>query len=604
MANQSDGAGQDDVQGKKNGNGGQEYLVVNIDEQGGDEGEIQMSSAADGQRVVPLWKAKELMTERIRKVQAASLRGNMVGRRMIRIQVKVGGFGVEQSMLWLRAQPSFPRTFFLNEDSSLLSAGAGSAHTICGSGELKEDVVNQDMPSSFRYYGGSRFDAGAEIKKEWAAFGGHYFVLPKIELLCESGAAAEPKSAGQRADSSSASWRCGERDSMQGFTFAVNMKVEDDSEWDEEFRTTLQAVDDMAVALSREKTLPAPTAMWEGTKFESWKQMIDEALGQMQDGQLRKVVLSRNYFVQFPSEIEPLDLLLKLRTHHGYIFCLEPERGSAFLGCSPEPLFRISQDGIETMAISGTRPRGDTEQRDKALAEELLASDKDMYENGVTTKYIQQLLGEVAQEVETSEVFVMKLRHVQHICRKIRARASFKGGPASTPQGLLLALNPTPAVCGESRPAATEFIRRSEGFDRGFFGGPVGFLSSTACEFLVAIRSVLCEPRMLHVYAGAGIVPGSDAHSEWDETRLKMRNILLLVNKPQLPLRQLPNINVVPCPPPPALLAPDPAACDGAAASTPRGLTHSTPAVLLMLSLLLFVCSGTLALPPLGRVFE
>lgn len=92
--------------------------------------------------------------------------------------------------------------------------------------------------------------------------------------------------------------------------------------------------------------------------------------------------------------------------------------------------------------------------------------------------------------------------------------------------------------------------------------------------------------------------------SEWDETRLKMRNILLLVNKPQLPLRQLPNINVVPCPPPPALLAPDPAACDGAAASTPRGLTHSTPAVLLMLSLLLFVCSGTLALPPLGRVFE
>ena len=61
------------------------------------------------------------------------------------------------------------------------------------------------------------------------------------------------------------------------------------------------------------------------------------------------------------------------------------------------------------------------------------------------------------------------------------------------------------AVCGESRPLATQFIRQAERFDRGFFGGPVGFVSATVCEFLVAIRSVLCEPRTLHIYAGAGI---------------------------------------------------------------------------------------------------
>jgi menaquinone-specific isochorismate synthase len=93
----------------------------------------------------------------------------------------------------------------------------------------------------------------------------------------------------------------------------------------------------------------------------------------------------------------------------------------------------------------------------------------------------------------------------------------------STPIGLLLSLNPTPAVCGESRPVATEFIRSQESFDRGFYGGPVGFVSSTVCEFCVAIRSVLCQPRKLHVFAGAGMVPGSGPLDEWNETAMKMR---------------------------------------------------------------------------------
>ena len=148
----------------------------------------------------------------------------------------------------------------------------------------------------------------------------------------------------------------------------------------------------------------------------------------------------------------------------------------------------------------------------------------------------------MAEDVETSDIYVMKLRHVQHICRKIRAKPSSK---AATPIELLLTLNPTPAVCGESRPVATRFIRSVEGFDRGFFGGPVGFVSSSVCEFLVAIRSVLCKPKMLHVYAGAGIVPGSDPKSEWEETAFKMRNILQLFANPPRPLSSLPNINML-----------------------------------------------------------
>jgi len=92
---------------------------------------------------------------------------------------------------------------------------------------------------------------------------------------------------------------------------------------------------------------------------------------------------------------------------------------------------------------------------------------------------------------------------------------------------------------------ATEFIRRQERFDRGFYGGPVGFVSSETCEFAVAIRSVLCEPRTLHVFAGAGIVPGSDPAAEWEETAHKMRPVLQVLGAAPPALAALPNINAL-----------------------------------------------------------
>ncbi|EKX44467.1 hypothetical protein GUITHDRAFT_72190, partial [Guillardia theta CCMP2712] len=407
---------------------------------------------------------------------------------LVRIEVRICSFDVEDAMLWLRSQHEFPKVFFLNPERSHIAAGVGSAHLVSGEGDLQRHLLPEGTPACFRYYGGSRFDAGARVGKEWQEFGGHYFVLPQIEIFYSNCANAQ--------------------DATKSLGEAIS------------------AVKQMNVVLSEERDLPKPSSMKDGSSYEHWKSSIESALEELKKGaELRKVVLSRNFFVEFSTEVEPMDLLLKLKYHQGYLFCLQPTPGSAFLGCSPEPLFKISHDIIETMAISGTRPRGQSAEQDEELAKELLASEKDKYENGVTTKYIQEQLANVAEDVETSEIYVMKLRHVQHICRKIRAKPSSK---AATPIELLLTLNPTPAVCGESRPVATRFIRSVEGFDRGFFGGPVGFVSSSVCEFLVAIRSVLCKPKMLHVYAGAGIVPGSDPKSEWEETAFKMRNILQL----------------------------------------------------------------------------
>ena len=518
-----------------------------------------LASAAEGpashrpaaaQEPVPLWRSRDLMLAELRALQDLAAQGRLEGKELLRLEVRVSGFGVEESMLWLRSQAMLPRIFFLNPDSSLLSAGCGEAHLVRGTGDLPGALVKEGTPPAFRYFGGSRFDGGAEVGQEWADFGGHFFVLPQLELIYT----ADQATPVQQQEQGDPEWEQrstadNKRSNLQNrtFTFAVNVKAGFEDGWSGALARAVQAVQGMRVTYGMERELPAPISMGNGTTYEDWKSSVERALNELgKGGEFKKVVLSRNFFVQFGSDVEPLDLLLKLRAHNGYLFCLQPSSHAAFLGCSPEPLFRISHDVIETMAISGTRPRGSTPETDDALAQELLASEKDKYENGVTTKYIQEQLQAVATEVKTSDIFVMKLQHVQHICRRISARhAQVVGASArGTPIGLLMTLNPTPAVCGESRPMATQFIRQAERFDRGFFGGPVGFVSATVCEFLVAIRSVLCQPRTLHIYAGAGIVPGSDPAAEWEETTLKMRNIKQLVVSPQ-PLRSLPNINTL-----------------------------------------------------------
>ena len=498
---------------------------------------------------VPLWRARDMMIGELRALQQLAAQGRLEGKQLLRLEVRVSGVGVEEAMLWLRSQPVVPRVFFLNPDSSLLSAGCGEAHRVSGNGDLPGALVREGTPPAFRYFGGSRFDLGAQVGQEWADFGGHFFVLPQLELIYTAGQPGPERGQGEAEWEQRGTAATSSRSNLQNrtYTFAVNARVASGDDWSDALARALQAVEQMHVTFGMERELPTPLSMGNGTSFENWKSSVEKALAELgKGGELRKVVLSRNFFVQFGSDVEPMDLLLKLRAHNGYLFMLQPSLHAAFLGCSPEPLFRISHDVIETMAISGTRPRGNTPEADAALAQELLASDKDKYENGVTTKYIQEQLQAVATDVQTSDVFIMKLQHVQHICRRISARpahpadASMRGSPI----GLLMTLNPTPAVCGESRPLATQFIRQAECFDRGFFGGPVGYVSATMCEFLVAIRSVLCQARTLHIFAGAGIVPGSDPTAEWEETGLKMRNIKQLVAQPR-PLRSLPNINTL-----------------------------------------------------------
>ena len=155
---------------------------------------------------------------------------------------------------------------------------------------------------------------------------------------------------------------------------------------------------------------------------------------------------------------------------------------------------------------------------------------------------------------------MLQLRHVQHIAIDVTAElppppagASAADGPlgAHAVRSHLELLHPTPAVCGTPKHEGAAAIRRLEGFDRGFYAGPFGYLGSAGSELCVAIRSALLRGDEALVYAGAGIVRGSKAAAEREEVRSKMRNFVSLLPAAAplaaSPFSSLPNPNALFC---------------------------------------------------------
>jgi len=189
-------------------------------------------------------------------------------------------------------------------------------------------------------------------------------------------------------------------------------------------------------------------------------------------------------------------------------------------------LLRISGTTLETEALAGTRPRGADADADARLEAELLRSDKELREHDFVHTCIAECLRELCATVTTqAAVRVRKLPHVQHL------HTSFSG---TLRAGVALAdalrwLHPTPAVGGYPTCGVSDLIRATEGFDRGWYAGPVGWIGAGSAEFAVAIRSGVTTGRRLHLYAGNGIVRGSTAAAEWAEMNHKILQILDVV---------------------------------------------------------------------------
>lgn len=258
---------------------------------------------------------------------------------------------------------------------------------------------------------------------------------------------------------------------------------------------------------------------------EEWKAIIRLVEQNLRRGELGKVVLAREHRVVGSDAFDPALVVDRLRADYADCFVFAVARGDrCFLGASPERLVRLRDDTVRTSCLAGSIARGATPELDQQLGAELLGSVKDRAEHEFVVRAICDALDEICGEtLTTGPLSLMKLRNVQHLFTPIVAQIT----NGRSILELVERLHPTPAMGGVPREAALTMIRQFEGLDRGWYASPVGWVDVRGQgEFAVAIRSALLHGAEASLFAGCGIVVGSEPEREYAESCLKLRPVL------------------------------------------------------------------------------
>lgn len=259
--------------------------------------------------------------------------------------------------------------------------------------------------------------------------------------------------------------------------------------------------------------------------FEAAVEAATERIGA---GEMSKVVLAREVTVGGARAHDPAAVFGGLREQFPSCFCFccgTPE--AAFIGASPELLIRRSGAGASTVALAGSTRRSSDPAVDDHLGEQLLRSDKNRREQRIVAERIVRKLRPHAVWVQTTEEpEVVKVANIQHLATPVIAQLA---EPRSAVE-LAGVLHPTPAVGGEPWPGAAAAIYELERMDRGWYAAPVGWMDATEDgEFCVALRSALLRDREARLFAGVGVVAGSDPAAELEETEVKLQALLPLL---------------------------------------------------------------------------
>ncbi|UJD95483.1 isochorismate synthase MenF [Lelliottia amnigena] len=301
-----------------------------------------------------------------------------------------------------------------------------------------------------------------------------------------------------------------------------NVSLQDDARRALEFLQQLQTIRPITTLSSqivRETHLPARP---------EWLSLVSQATDAIAHGEFEKVVLARATDLHFDQRVNAIALMAASRriNHNCYHYCMIFDAQNAFMGSSPERLWRRRGTLLRTEALAGTVASHSDDAQSHRLGEWLLNDDKNQRENMLVVEDICQRLQHHSQALEVLPAQVVRLRKVQHLRRCIWTELNL----ADDEQCLHL-LQPTAAVAGLPRDSARAFIQRNEPFEREWYAGSAGYLSPEQSEFCVTLRCARVSHTAVRLYAGAGIVSGSVPEEEWQEIENKaagLRTLLLM----------------------------------------------------------------------------
>ena len=277
---------------------------------------------------------------------------------------------------------------------------------------------------------------------------------------------------------------------------------------------------------------PVPTAggftVAPGIPVETYLAAVSAGRDEVRAGRLTKVVIARDVLVTADRPLDVHAILLRLRAAFGSSYRYSME---GFVGASPELLVARHGDVVRSHPLAGTAPRTGDPTNDARLAAALITSTKDQVEHRVVIDVVHETLLPWCSYLDwEEEPSIVAVANVQHLGTLIEGRLS---SPPPNVLEMAQALSPTPALGGHPRDAALELIAAVEGFERGRYGGAVGWVDWAGNgTWAVAIRCAEIDGATARLYAGGGIVADSEPRAELAETQAKLQAMLSAIIRP------------------------------------------------------------------------
>ena len=260
-----------------------------------------------------------------------------------------------------------------------------------------------------------------------------------------------------------------------------------------------------------------------------WKEIVAAAVKRIAAGDFDKVVLARRVDIAANRPFIKSDVLARLVALYPSCMVFSVD---GFIGASPELLIARAGDQVTSHPLAGTVARSGDAHADEALVAGLMASPKARREHGVVIDALRAALAPVCVDLDVPDrPSVLGLRNVSHLATRITARVR----PSTPLTALELAarVHPSPAVGGNPTPPALRYLQEVEGFDRGRYAGPVGWVDARGDgAWAVGIRSAELAGARASIFAGNGMVEGSDPADELAETQLKLQALLAALVRP------------------------------------------------------------------------
>jgi anthranilate synthase component 1 len=215
-----------------------------------------------------------------------------------------------------------------------------------------------------------------------------------------------------------------------------------------------------------------------------------------------------------------------------YLLNFEDSDGDyAIVGSSPEALVKVNNEHVVMHPIAGSRPRGEDTDSDLAHEESLKADAKERAEHLMLVDLARNDLLKVCKpdSIEVTEFMkIERFSHIMHLVSTVEGSL----GEGNTPLDVFKATFPAGTLSGAPKPRALEIIDDLEQYNRGVFGGVVGYLDFGGnADLAICIRTAFMRGETAHVQAGAGIVLDSVPQLEYEETVHKMGAVIAAIKK-------------------------------------------------------------------------